>query len=108
MELPSYPSTINNRKFIANILDLYLPKNGDVLETASGTGEHICYFGKKFSGLRWQPSDKSSELFWVIRARALGESNVSEPLVLDLSGNNLRVKEKSYERSCLHMGNGPG
>ena len=97
MELPSYPSTINNRKFIADILNLYLPKNGDVLETASGTGEHICYFGKKFSGLRWQPSDKSSELFWAIRARALEESNVSEPLLLDLSGNNLRVKEKSYD-----------
>ena len=97
MELPSYPSTINNRKFIADILNLYLPKNGDVLETASGTGEHICYFGKKFSGLRWQPSDKSSELFWAIRARALEVSNVSEPLLLDLSGNNLRVKEKSYD-----------
>ena len=25
------------------------------------------------------------------------ESNVSEPLLLDLSGNNLRVKEKSYD-----------
>ena len=97
MELPSYPSTINNRKFIADILNLYLPKNGDVLETASGTGEHICYFGKKFPGLRWQPSDKSSELFWAIRARALEESNVSEPLLLDLTGNNLPVKEKSYD-----------
>ena len=97
MELPSYPSTINNRNFIADILNLYLPKNGNVLETASGTGEHICYFGKKFSGLRWQPSDKSSELFWAIRARALEESNVSEPLLLDLSSNNLLVKEKSYD-----------
>ena len=97
MELPSYTSTINNRKYIADILNLYLPEYGDVLETASGTGEHICYFGKKFSGLRWQPSDKSSELFWAIRARALEVSNVSEPLLLDLSGNNLRVKEKSYD-----------
>ena len=97
MELPSYPSTINNRNFIADILNLYLPENGNVLETASGTGEHICYFGKQFPGVRWQPSDKSSELFWAIRARALEESNVSEPLLLDLSSNNFRVKEKSYD-----------
>ena len=97
MELPSYPSTINNRNFIADILNLYLPENGNVLETASGTGEHICYFGKQFPGVRWQPSDKSSELFWAIRARALEESNVSEPLLLDLSSNKFRVKEKSYD-----------
>ena len=68
-----------------------------MLETASGTGEHICYFGKKFPGLRWQPSDKSSELFWAIRARAFEERNVSEPLLLDLLSNNFRVKEKSYD-----------
>ena len=97
MELPSYPSTINNRNFIADILNLYLPENGNVLETASGTGEHICYFGNKFPGLRWQPSDKSSELFWAIRARAIDENNVSEPLLLDLSSKNFRVKERSYD-----------
>ena len=97
MELPSYPSTINNRKFIADILRLYLPENGNVLETASGTGEHICYFGKEFPGLRWRPSDKSTELFWAIRARAFEQRNVSEPSLLDLSSNNFRVKEKSYE-----------
>jgi len=97
MELPSYPSTISNRNYIADILNLYLPQNGNVLETASGTGEHICYFGKKFSDLRWQPSDKSSDLFWVIRARALEESNVLEPVILDLSNKNLCIKENSYD-----------
>ena len=97
MELPSYPSTISNRNVITEILSLYLPETGSVLETASGTGEHICYFGKKFPSLRWQPSDKSSELFWAIRARVLEESNVSEPILLDLSSNDLCVKDKSYD-----------
>ena len=96
MELPSYPSTINNRKFIADILNLYLPKNGDVLETASGTGEHICYFGKRFSSLNWQPSDKSPELFWAIQTRAQNDSNIKVPILIDLTNKNLSNIPESY------------
>ena len=48
MELPSYPSTARNKIFISEVLRSYLPKNGTVLETASGTGEHISFFAKSF------------------------------------------------------------
>ena len=48
MKLPSYPSTLRNRVFISNVLGFYLPKNGCILETASGTGEHLCFFSEEF------------------------------------------------------------
>ena len=70
MELPSYPSTLRNRVFISNVLGFFLPKNGCILETASGTGEHLCFFLVKSFLLHWQPSDKSSDLFWAISKRS--------------------------------------
>ena len=56
-----------------------------MFETASGTGEHICFFGEKFAGITWYPSDKSSDLFWAIRERALAQNNIMEPSVIDLT-----------------------
>ena len=44
MVLPSYPSTNRNKTYIVEVLKVYLPKTGTVLETASGTGEHINFF----------------------------------------------------------------
>tara|TARA_B100000035_G_C20857863_1_gene490486 strand:- start:135 stop:758 length:624 start_codon:yes stop_codon:yes gene_type:complete len=96
MELPSYPSTLRNRVFIAEILNLYLPEYGNVLETASGTGEHICYFGKRFKSLNWQPSDKSPELFWAIQTRAQSESNIKVPIIIDLTNENFSNNVESY------------
>ena len=96
MELPSYPSTLRNRVFIAEILNLYLPEDGHVLETASGTGEHVCYFGKRFNNLIWQPSDKSPELFWAIQTRAQSESNIKVPILIDLTNKNLSKISEPY------------
>ena len=96
MELPSYPSTFRNRMVIAEILNLYLPENGNVLETASGTGEHICYFGQRFNSLNWQPSDKSPDLFWAIQIRAKSERNIKGPILIDLTDKNLSNIQEPY------------
>ena len=66
---PSYPATQKNRLFILKVLDSYLPASGEILETASGTGEHIVYFAKYFPNLFWQPSDRIDDLFWAINYR---------------------------------------
>ena len=84
MNLPSYPSAVRNKNFIFETLRKYLPKKGKILEVASGTGEHICFFGKGFPSLVWQPSDKTVDLFWAIRARAVSENNVQNPILIDL------------------------
>tara|TARA_Y100000589_G_scaffold296611_1_gene303861 strand:- start:51 stop:662 length:612 start_codon:yes stop_codon:yes gene_type:complete len=96
VDLPSYPSTGRNGSFIADTLNLYLPANGHVLETASGTGEHIHYLGKKFPYLVWQPSDKSSDLFWAISERIKNETNILDPIELDLTNNSFPCKNKRY------------
>ena len=96
MELPSYPATARNREPISKILGLHLPKYGEVLETASGTGEHICFFGRRFPFITWQPSDKSENLFWAIRERVLVEENVKNPFRLDLAQKNFKGVKNQY------------
>ncbi|MXO64244.1 DUF938 domain-containing protein [Altericroceibacterium endophyticum] len=57
----SAPAAARNRVPIAEILSSELPKQGQVLEIASGSGEHVLYFAAQFPQLDWQPSDPSTE-----------------------------------------------
>jgi hypothetical protein len=83
----SAPAALRNREAIAEVLRQWLPRNGLVLEIASGSGEHAIYFAECFPDLEWQPSDVhpdalSSIAAW--RAEA-GRTNVRPPLILDAS-----------------------
>jgi len=51
------PAALRNRAPILEVLREYLPESGTVLEIASGTGEHICYFAAAMPHLNWQPTD---------------------------------------------------
>ena len=97
MELPSYPSTLRNRVFIANVLGLFLPEKGCILETASGTGEHLHFFSEEFPSLYWQPSDKSSDLFWAICERSKNKKNIKGPISIDLTSNSFKLKKKKFD-----------
>jgi hypothetical protein len=79
------PSTIRNREPILQILREVLPSQGDVLEIASGTGEHVTFLAQKFPGLRFQPSDVDPKALQSISAWSshLQLSNVAAPIVLD-------------------------
>ena len=87
MLLPVYPSTFRNREPILSILEKHLPHRGKVVETASGTGEHIVFFAEKFPGLKWYPSDKSDKFFWAIKKRGNSVNNLQDPLCIDLTSN---------------------
>jgi SAM-dependent methyltransferase len=51
------PAAERNKEPIFEILNPLLPKGAQVLEVASGTGQHAAYFCEKRPDLRWQPSD---------------------------------------------------
>lgn len=55
------PATTRNSEPIADILAHELPKQGTVLEIASGSGEHALFFARRFPNLHWQPSDLDVE-----------------------------------------------
>jgi hypothetical protein len=51
------PATERNRQPILEVLQKVIPKEGNILEIASGTGEHACFFAPYFSPRQWIPSD---------------------------------------------------
>ena len=80
------PAAGRNRAPILELLRKVLPTQGQALEIASGTGQHVGYFVSHMPGWVWQPSDGQADGFesigaWCAQARA---GNVREPLLLDV------------------------
>lgn len=53
------PATERNRDAIFDVLARYVADGDDVLEIASGTGEHAAFLGERLPVSSWQPSDAS-------------------------------------------------
>lgn len=53
----SAPAALRNREAILSVLTRIAPPEGNALEIASGTGEHIIAYAPAMPGLTWQPSD---------------------------------------------------
>jgi hypothetical protein len=79
------PATQRNRDYILAVLERHLPRQGLVLEIASGSGEHVIHFAQRLRGLTFQPSDpdpsaRASIDAWVA---SVGVENVRAALDLD-------------------------
>jgi hypothetical protein len=79
-------ATQRNRQPILDVLLDVLPDQGNILEIASGTGEHAVFFAEHLNPRYWIPSDRNPESLdsiesWRQQSRV---SNVHSPLVLDV------------------------
>lgn len=81
------PATERNRDAITDVLKQVLPATGTVLEIASGTGEHIVHFARRFPRITWQPSDHDEVGLESIAAWSADAAlpNVRPPVRLDAS-----------------------
>lgn len=81
------PATARNRVSIRDVLARELPARGTVLEIASGSGEHACYFAAEFPGVTWQPSDVTEGTLASIRAWSADAQlpNLRAPIALDVT-----------------------
>jgi cyclopropane fatty-acyl-phospholipid synthase-like methyltransferase len=75
-----------NREPILGVLKRVIAPGSNVLEIASGSGEHAVYFAARLDGVHWQPSDldpnaRASVIAWIEAERA---RNVAAPLDLDV------------------------
>ena len=82
----SAPAALRNRDYITDVLADWLPREGLVLEVASGSGEHAIHFAERFPGLDWQPSDVNEDALGSIAAwrSEAGLGNVRSPLAIDV------------------------
>lgn len=100
-----YPATERNRDPILTVLKQYLPAQGQVLEVASGSGEHITHFAQHFPAVDWQPSDLDPACLESIQAWCdfLGLDNVYAPLQLDTTTQDNWPKTELDALICINM-----
>jgi hypothetical protein len=81
------PATLRNREAILALLRDVLPKEGLLLEIASGSGEHAAFMAPLLAPLVWQPSDYEAEALPSIDAHAAdsGATNIRPALRLDVT-----------------------
>jgi SAM-dependent methyltransferase len=84
------PSTARNREPIRNVFTAHDLTAGNVLEIASGTGEHGAFLTDAFPDLRWTYSDidaagRASQQAW---RQAAEHERLSGPLIIDASSDD--------------------
>jgi len=100
----SSPAVARNREPILDVLRQHLPARGDVLEIASGSGEHVVHFAVALPALRFHPSDadpaaRASIDAWV---GGLGLANVRPALALDAAAEAWPV-DAADAVLCINM-----
>ncbi|MCY1083638.1 DUF938 domain-containing protein [Archangium lansingense] len=98
------PSAERNREPLLPVLRELLPSRGNVLEVASGTGQHAVFFARAFPELTWQPTDADPDAHQSIEAWRQEEAlpNVRSPLSLDASSSIWPV-ESTDAIVCINM-----
>lgn len=82
--LPFSPAAERNRGPLLEVLRRVLPPDAQVLEIASGTGQHAEHFAQAMPGWRWQPSEADAAALPAIAARCAALPNVLAPRPLDV------------------------
>lgn len=87
-------ATQRNREPILEVLQKVLPSEGNILEIASGTGEHAVFFASQFRDCQWYPSDRDSQLRASIEAwsKECPTDNLHPPLDIDASSNHWEIE----------------
>ena len=91
------PAAERNRVPLLQQLQRLLPASGQMLEIASGTGQHAAHFSSLLPGWKWQPSDATDESRASIAAWCAGLANVAKPLALDVLTQPWPVPAASFD-----------
>jgi SAM-dependent methyltransferase len=79
------PATERNRDPILGVLRRVAPPRAEVLEIASGTGEHAVYFTSQLDVASWQPSDVDALARASIDAWRTDDARVLPSITLDVT-----------------------
>ena len=103
MNRPWVPAADENKAAIYAAIEPWL--NGEVLEIASGSGQHAVHFAALKPELRWQCSDLAENLdgiaAWI---EFSGLDNLLPPLALDVDGEwPRRLYDRVFAANCMHI-----
>ncbi|NET10439.1 MAG: DUF938 domain-containing protein [Merismopedia sp. SIO2A8] len=94
------PATQRNRQPILDALKEHLPTTGDIVEVASGTGEHAVFFAPQLAPRRWLPTDINpialdSIAAWreqIIANESDASSYLHFPILLDVTAERWSIE----------------
>jgi hypothetical protein len=102
-----WPAPERNKEPILAVLARVLPAAGQLLELASGSGQHAVHFARHLPGLTLQPSDLDPEHLESIRAwvREAALPNLREPLQIDVCSSDYGVGtvDAIFNANLLHI-----
>lgn len=97
------PATERNRSFILEVLQRVLPPTGNILEIASGTGEHSVFFSPQLQPRQWFPSDPNPMLRDSIAAwqQHSPSDNLHSPLDIDVRESVWALEKEGIEITAI-------
>lgn len=104
--LPYSQSCENNKAIIGQHLQTLFADRSQVLEIASGTGQHATSFAAQLDWLRWQPTEVPTNLAVLEpRCSRYEGSNLAEPLPLDVCVRpwGVAVPDAIFTANSLHI-----
>jgi len=104
--LPFSQACENNKPFILEKLLAAFADRRRVLEIASGTGQHACYFAANMPWLQWQPTELRENLpLLQPRCEAFSGPNLLPPLVLDVRDDTwpVTIPDAVFSANSLHI-----
>lgn len=96
-DLPFSPAADRNKAPILGALQRLLPGAAQVLEIASGTGQHAAHFAAACPGWQWQPTEADELALPVLAARCAGLPHVRPPQRLDVLAPAWPVEPASFD-----------
>lgn len=104
--LPFSQACENNKSYILEILREAFADRSQVLEIASGTGQHACHFAANMPWLQWQPTELSQNLPVLHpRCAAYGGDNLLSEQALDVCDQPwpVAVPDALFSANSLHI-----
>jgi len=97
------PATERNQEFILEVLQRVLPPTGNILEIASGTGQHAIFFSPRLQLCQWFPSESNPMLRESIAAwqEYSPSDNLHLPLDIDARESVWAVEKKGIEIAAI-------
>lgn len=89
------PSAMRNRDPLLKVLRDVLPPSGQVLEIASGTGEHAAYMAQNLADINWTPSDQDQGVRLATSDWLAGQNLPNLHPLLNLSTTDARWAESA-------------
>ena len=96
-------ATQRNRQPILEVLQRILPPEGNILEIASGTGQHAIFFASELVNHHWYPTDPDPLLRDSIEAwRAYApQKNLHPPLDIDAISSSWSIEKEQISLNAI-------